>query len=47
MTQARGQTNIKTIMKSSVTGTETMQHHPIKSETFLPASKTTIKEKSS
>jgi hypothetical protein len=39
MTQAQGQafTNVKTIAKSSVTGIETMQYHPVKTETF-PAS---------
>lgn len=43
--QARGQTNIKTIIKSSVTGIETKQYHPIKWEITFPASGRVIKEK--
>jgi hypothetical protein len=30
--------NVKTITKSSVTGKETMQHHPIRTEITYPGS---------
>jgi hypothetical protein len=38
-------TNVKTTIKSSVTGEEHMTHGPIKTEMFLPKSQQTIKSK--
>ena len=43
---ARGFTNIKTVVKDSKTGIETMQHHPYRSEITYPKSGKVIKEKS-
>jgi len=38
MSQGSAFSNVKTITKSSVTGKETLQHHPIRNEITYPGS---------
>jgi hypothetical protein len=46
MSEARAFTNVKTRTRSSVTGKETMQHHPVGNEITFPASDRVEKEQS-
>jgi hypothetical protein len=45
MSEGLQATNVKIITKSSVSGTETLEHKPVRSETFYPKSGRIEKEK--